>query len=172
MKKITFGLVIVASLVIVGCGGGSSSAAPDPSYNYTPALHSYHILDSYDTDTDYSNAPLALNPYLYYGLFEVYWTANSLEDYRVRVSINDRPSLSDSVEIHNERCGAGLRCDQGGSLICEYGANLTLSCDTSLEPVDISYLFYTIPEDLYLFLEVCDIDSPYCEYDYYPVTME
>lgn len=172
MKKITLGLVIVASLVIVGCGGGSSSAAPDPSYNYTPALYSFDIVDSYDTNTATSNAPLALNPYNRFGLFEIEWTANSLEDYRVRVSINDRPNLTDSVEIHNERCGLGLWCDQGGSLICEYGANLTLSCDTSLEPVDISYLFYTIPEDLYLFLEVCDIGSPYCEYDYYPVTME
>ncbi len=171
MKKIALGLVMLTSLMIVGCGGGSS-AAPDPSYNYTPALLSYHIFDSYNTDTDSSNAPLALNPYLYDGIFEVYWTANSLEDYRVRLSINDRPSLTNSIEFHNERCGVGLWCDLGGSLLCEYGADLTLSCGTNFDPVDISYLFSTIPEDLYLFLEVCDIDSPYCEYDYYPVTME
>ena len=105
-------------------------------------------------------------------MFEIRWIASSLEDYRVRVSINDRPSLTDSVEIHNERCGAGLWCDRDGSLLCEYCVNLTLSCDRYSDPVDISYLFYTIPEDLYLFLEICDIDSPYCEYDYYPVTME
>lgn len=171
MKKIALGLVMLTSLMIVGCGGGSS-AAPDPSYNYTPALLSYDILDSYDTDTAESNAPLALNPYSYYGMFEIRWIASSLEDYRVRVSINDRPSLTDSVEIHNERCGAGLWCDRDGSLLCEYGVNLTLSCDRYSDPVDISYLFYDIPDDLYLFLEVCDIDSPYCEYDYYPVTME
>lgn len=172
MKKIALSLVLTASLSIIGCGGGSSSAAPAPSYNYTPALHSYHILDSYDTDTYYSNAPLALNPYLYDGLFEVYWTANSLEDYRVRLSINDRPTLTNSVLIHTERCGAGLWCDQQGSLFCEYGADLTLSCDTGPGEVDINYLFQTIPQDLYLFLEICDINSPYCEYDYYPVTME
>lgn len=171
MKKIAFGLILVLGLAVAGCGGGSSGVSAH-SYNYTPALRSFHILDSYDTDTYYSSAPLALNPYLYHGLFEVYWTANSLEDYRVRLWVNDRPTLTGSVLVHTERCGAGLWCDQAGSLICAYNSDLTMSCDTGPDVVDISYLFSSIPDDLYLILGVCDIDSSYCEYADYPVTME
>lgn len=171
MKNLALGLVALACLAIVGCGGGSSSAR-EPVYNYTPALYSYDIIDSYGTNTKYSSAPLTLDPYELYGLFEIEWTVDSLEDYRVKISLNDRPSLTDSVLVHTERCGAGLWCVQGGNLICEYGADLTMSCNNGLDYVDISYLFYDIPQEMYLFLEVCDIDSPYCEYDYYPVTME
>lgn len=171
MNKVAYAVILLLTLAITGCGG-DSSAREVPPYNYTPALYYYGLVDSYETDTEFSNAPLALNPYIFYGLFEVYWDANSLEDYRVRFSVNDRPSLTDSVLIHTERCGAGLWCDQSGSLVCEYAADLTMSCDAGRGEVDISYLFNSIPDNFYLLLEICDIDSPYCEYDYYPVTME
>lgn len=168
MIKISQSLLLSLALVLGACGG-DTHVAP---VNYTPELYSYDLLDSYDTDTAYSNAPLAINPYLYHGLFEIYWAANSLEDYRVKFLVNDRADLDQAVLIHSERCGAGLWCDQGGSLVCEYGADLTMSCDTGPDTNDISYLFDHIPEQLYLILAVCDIDSPYCEYDYYSVTME
>lgn len=165
--------IILLSLTIYGCGGGTKVVHDStPGADFTPHLYAFDILDSYDTDTAYSDAPLALNPYLYHGLFNIYWEVDSLEDYYVELSVNDYSDLTDSILVHSERCGAGLFCDQSGSWMCEYGADLTLSCNDGVEVTDISLLFNQVPQDLYLILQICDVDSSYCEYDYYPVLME
>lgn len=172
MNKISQGILILLTLVIFGCGGSSSAVHEEPPHNYTPELYSFDLVDSYGTNTAVSNEVLVLDPTINYGLFDVYWKVNSLEDYRVNFLINDYPDLIDSVLISTERCGAGLWCDQGGGLVCEYNINLTVSCDTEADTTDISYLFQEIPQTLYLIVEICDIDSSYCEFDYYPVIME
>lgn len=171
MKLSTAGLTLTLIALLSACGGGNDHSDRRP-VNYTPSLRSFDMLDSYDVDSGFSNLPLALNPYLYHGLFEVYWTVRSQEDYRVSLRMNDAPTIHGSVSIHSEICGPGLWCDQAGSLVCDYGADLTMSCDTGGYRRSIDFLFQTIPDRLYAILEVCDLNSPYCEFSYYPVWME
>ncbi len=174
MKKIlSTAIIALCSLAMSGCGG-ESHAVDDPHHDdYVPELRVFDLIDSYDTDTAKPNHPaLALSPYLYDGLFDVFWQVNSLEDYTVTLRINDRPSLTNSLKIHSQVCGAGRRCDQGGNWICEYTNDFYMSCDGSGVERDIYPLVGKVPQLVYLLLEVCDSNSGYCEYDYYPVTLE
>jgi hypothetical protein len=174
MKKIlSTAIIALCSLAMSGCGG-ESHAVDDPHHDdYVPELRVFDLIDSYDTDTAKPNHPaLALSPYLYDGLFDVFWQVNSLEDYTVTLRINDRPSLTNSLKIHSQVCGAGRRCDQGGNWICEYTNDFYMSCDGSSVERDIYPLVSKVPQLVYLLLEVCDSNSGYCEYDYYPVTLE
>lgn len=166
----------VSALVLVmfalsACHDDSSAVHPE---DYTPELISFDMIDSYDQDT--ARPPygdLAINPFEYAGLFEIFWRVNSLEDYTLSLRVGNRPSITTSLVVHSEICGAGRWCDQGGNLICEYTEDFYLSCDNSNNPLDIAHLFPEVPpQQLYLFLEACDINSNYCEYDYYPVTFE
>nr|WP_324258606.1 hypothetical protein [Cellvibrio fontiphilus] len=173
MPKFLASFALVSSiLLLVGCGG-SGSAVSDPGEDYRPELRAFDIIDSYDTDTAKPNhPPLALSPYFYDGLFEVFWSVNSLEDYTVSLRINDRASIANSILISSQVCGAGFACDQGGGWICEYTNDFFMSCDTSSREVDIYPLIDQLPQRVFLLLEVCDRNSGYCEYDYYPVTLE
>lgn len=168
MKKCLILLVAMTGMLLVGCGGGGEVRA----VNYVPDLHRFDLVDSYGVDTAKSSAPLAINPYLYNGLFDIFWEVNSLEDYQVNVRINDVPSINQSFFIYGEVCGIGRACDQDGGVICEYTADLTLSCNADNHPTDISELFRQVPQKLYLILEVCAYKSSACVYDYYPVQME
>lgn len=169
MKNISFIVLILWVVNLTACHEADWVAAED----VVPSLRSFDLIDSYDQDTSApSYAPLALNPYEYDGLFEVFWRANSLEDYTVTFWVNDRPSFRGAIPFHSEVCGAGRWCDQGGSLVCEYTSDFYLSCDNSAHEADIASLFSQVPQLLYVFAEVCDVDSDYCEYDYYPVTFE
>lgn len=170
MNKFIVLFVALASLMLSACGG--SHREPAYEEDYVPELRSFDMIDSYDVDTSTSNAPLYLSPYEYEGLFEIFWKVNSLENYRVSLKINDRDTLTNSITIGSTVCGAGLVCDQSGSWVCEYTEDLFMNCDTSVSDVDVEPLFNVIPKNLYLLLEVCDIDSNYCEFDSYPVTME
>jgi len=171
MKIASFVIVVSTLFGVAACGG--DVAVHDPEH-YVPELRYFDIVDSYDTDTARDpRADLALSPYRYNGLFEIFWGVNSLEDYTVSLKINDRPSLVNSITVHSDVCGEHRWCDQAGNLVCEYTENLYMSCDNSNQLIDILPLFeQNPPQTLYLFLEVCDNDSDYCEYDYYPVLME
>lgn len=173
MKKIlSTAMIALCCLAFSGCGG-ESRAVDDPHRDdYVPELRVFDLVDSYETDTSKSNRPLALSPYLFDGLFDVFWEVNSLEDYTVTLRINDRPSLTNSLVVHSQVCGAGRRCDQGGNWICEYTNDFYMSCDGSSFERDIYPLVSKVPQLVYLLLEVCDSNSGYCEYDYYPVTLE
>ncbi len=163
-------LVCLAGL-LVACGGSGSAAHP-PSH-VLPELRIFDIIDSYGTDTAQpQHPPLALSPYLYDGLYEIFWEVNSVKDYTVSLRINDRASIADSILIHSQVCGAGRRCDQVGNWICEYTQDFFMSCDDAARAVDIYSLIRQVPQRVYLFLEICDRYSGYCEYDYYPVTLE
>jgi hypothetical protein len=154
--------------VLTACGGGER----EPVYNPTPTLVHYDIVDSYGVDTATSSTSLAINPYLDNGMFDIFWKVNSLEDYRVNIRINDRSTPDNSFLIYSDICGANQACDQLGNVICEYTSDFTLSCNSSSRVVDIGELFKQVPQRLYMVLEICDIDSSYCAYDYYPVSME
>lgn len=178
MKKIlSVAMIALFSLAISGCG--DDSVAADPHHdNYVPELQVFDLVDSYGTDTARAgHPPLALTPYLYDGVFDVYWEVDSLEDYTVTLSINDRPTLTNSLVIHSQVCGEGRRCDQGGNWICELTEDPVttdpyMSCDGSVFQQNIYPLIVKYPQQVYLFMEICDTNSNYCEYDYYPVTIE
>jgi hypothetical protein len=169
MKKIGLLGVILSALLLTACHEERVAYEDE----YLPELKRFDMIDSYDVDTAVSTAPLALSPYEYEGLFEVFWKVDSLEDYRVSLKINDRNSIYDSIMIGTTVCGEGLICDQAGSWVCEYTEDLYMNCDTSTRNVDISGLFGpTLPQRLYLLLEVCDANSDYCTVRSYPVSME
>lgn len=165
-------LVFFISICLSGCGSGTV-AVEDPHDNYVPELRAFDIIDSYDTDTANPNhPPLALSPYLYDGLYEIFWDVNSLEDYTVTLRINNRTTIAGSLPIYSQVCGAGRQCDQSGNWVCEYTSDFYMSCEGSAREVDIYSLVNKVPQKVYLFVEICDTNSAYCEYDYYPVTLE
>jgi hypothetical protein len=161
-------LILVLCVLLTACGG----EADTHFYNPSPNLVSFDVVDSYGVDTATSNQPLVINPYIYNGLFDVFWRANSLEDYRVNVRINSIASVNNSILVYSDVCGIGRACDQGGNLICEYTPDFYLSCNNARHPMDIAELIKRVPQDLYLVLEVCDLDSPYCGYLYHRVSMQ
>jgi hypothetical protein len=156
-------VLIVLCFLLTACGGEASRP-----YNYdpVPALVGFDIVDSYGVDTAKSNEALEVDPFIDDGIFEVFWRVNSLEDYEVNVRINSTPDSLNSMLIYSDVCGAGLSCDQGGNLICQYTPDYDLSCGHGA-PRYIK----SLPQNSYLILEVCDLDSSYCSYRYYPVFM-
>lgn len=170
LLSITSLLLMLAGLS--GCGG-DTVVVDDPHENYVPELRAFDIIDSYDTDTATPNhPPLVFDPYLYEGLYEIFWDVDSLEDYRVSLRINDRNSIEGSLLVHTQWCGAGRACDQSGNWVCEYTSDFYMSCEGSARELDIYPLVDQLPQRIFMFIEICDSDSGYCEYDYYPVTLQ
>lgn len=164
-------LVMIASL-LMACDGSDAPVALVPEL--CPELRAFDIIDSYNTDTASPNfPPLALNPYLDDGRYEVFWDVVSFEDYTVNLRINERGSIGGSILISSQVCGAGRRCDQAGHWICEYTSDFYMSCNDFSDKVDIAPLIRQVPQQAFLFIEICDTNSgDCCEYDYYPVTLE
>lgn len=172
MKLFSFSLLLSMLLGLSACGG---SRAVDHPEDYVPELQYFDMIDSYGVDTALTpRAELRLSPFEYGGLFEVFWQVYSLEDYSVTLKVGASPFIDNSIAVHSEVCGEGEWCDQLGSMVCEYTEDFYLSCDNANQLTDLVPLFSDapMPQTLYLFLEVCDYDSFYCEYDYYPVLME
>lgn len=174
MKRILpTAMIACLSLVVAGCGDDSVAVDDPHHHDYRPELRIFDIVDSYGSDTAKPNYPtLALNPDVYEGVFDIYWEVNSLEDYKVTLWINDRATLTNSIRVHSQYCGAGRSCDQAGNWICQYYDNFYMSCDGGATESYISPLIKGWPQQVYMLLEVCDSNSGYCEYDYYPVTLE
>lgn len=139
-----------------------------------PELLMFDLVDSYGFSGQFDpDVALAINPYEDDGWFEIYWEANAWDDYWVEFYVNDRPDWEDAVYFGSQMCGAGFPCDAEGMQFCQYDLDFGLSCDTGENLIaDISPLIYAIPQTLYVFLQVCDLDFNYCEYDYYPVLFE
>ncbi len=177
--KATMTIALLAAMVtLAGCDESHvyvqhESEDHHSGDDFVPYLKAYHLIDSYGIDTavDYET-PLTLDPYYDAGIFEIDWQVNSLEDYQVSFRMNDRPTVVDSIPVYTEICGAGLPCDQDAIRICQYYSDLTMACGLDDYVTDISPLIDEFPEKSYAVLEVCDIDSNYCEYDYYPVWLE
>ncbi|WP_347332084.1 hypothetical protein [Marinimicrobium locisalis] len=177
--KATMTMALLAAMVaLAGCDERQVHADHGSDHehhgdDFVPYLKAYHLIDSYGVDTavDYETA-LTLDPYHDAGIFEIDWQVNSLEDYQVSFRMNDRPSLSGSIPVYTEICGAGLPCDQDAIRICQYYSDLTMACGLDEYITDISPLIEELPQKAYAVLEVCDTDSSYCEYDYYPVWLE
>lgn len=165
------------ALVLIGCDERRvhviHAEERDTGRDFVPYLKAFHIIDTYGVDTALDpGEALTFDPYYDAGLFEVDWRVNSLEDYQVSVRVNDRASIHDSQEVYTEICGEGLPCDQEAIRLCQYYPDLTMACGLDEQVTDISLQIHSLPQKLYTFLEVCDLDSNYCEYDYYPVWVE
>ena len=170
-KMLSPSVLVMLAFLLMACDGSDGSVALVPELY--PELRVFDIIDSYGTDTSSPNfPPLALSPYLYEGRYDVYWEVTSFEDYTVNLRINDRAYIADSILISSQICGAGRRCDQAGHWICEYTRDFYMSCDNVSRKADIYTLVRQVPQRVFLFIEICDTNSDYCEYDYYPVTLE
>lgn len=166
--------LLAALLVLSGCDehyvhSHHTTVVTDPR----PLLDRFHMVDSYETDTGLGRYyDLSLNPYIWDGLFEVYWYASYARDYYAEVWINDRPSLRGARFIDDFYCGDGLNCDSYGSTLCQYTEDFFLSCSVANAGVDIGDLVYTLPQAMYLMVQVCDTGSTYCEYQHREVWLE
>jgi len=164
--KNNFLVLIVTCFLLTACGGSGGHAVEAYPVNPVPSIVSFDITDSYGVDTATSTWALEVDPYIDNGLFDLRWRVNSLEDYEVNIRVNSRADTYNSILIYSDVCGAGLSCDQRGNLICEYTADYYLSCGRGL-----ASSIKSLPQDLYVILEICDLDSLYCTIAKYPVSM-
>lgn len=165
MGKYAFWLLV---LVLTGCGGGEA----DRPYNPTPNFKNFSVVDSYGVDSVESSQPLAINPYIDDGLFDVFWWVSSAESYSIHLYINDYNDLTDAIEFYSDVCGGTGHCGQDGNAICQYTSDFYIACNDSRNETDIASLFDRVPKSLYLLMEVCDTDSPYCTLRSRQVLME
>jgi|GEM_PF-1891276 len=138
-----------------------------------PAIRSFDIVDSYATNSAFEYGPYAISPYINGGEFEVFWEVdrNNYAPYRVELFLNDRRRPYDGITLSSAWCDVGGEvCSSDLSYqYCEYDSDFTIRCDLpesnySYGRKDVSVLFDSVPEDLYLVLEVCDESLFYCEY--------
>lgn len=171
-----------ATLALAACGYDSVEVHTDASdvvveHHYDPlppSLDAFFIVDSYGISPEFDpDIALAVNPYLDDGWFELEWIVDSWDDYWVEFYVNDRPDWDGAVYAGSQFCGLGQSCDEDGLQFCRYDTQFGLYCDTGEElTADLGPLVYVIPQTLYVFLQVCDTEFIYCEYDYYPVLFE
>ncbi len=169
-------LILIGSLILLGgCREGHSRYVDIPP----PELEAFYIVDSYgvDTDLDPFTQPI-LDPFVDSGLFEVFWEVENDDGYFMELSINDRPFLAGREVISDEYCGPGQECDYFGELFCEYNADFTITCDLPSEdfpgqrPAYFDHLVTSLPQTMYLMLDICDTNSDLCELQIMDVVIE
>lgn len=166
-----------AALVLVGCDDDrvyvEDPHGRDSGYDFVPNLRAFHVIDSYGISTELDpGEALVIDPYYDAGLFEIDWRVDSLEDYQVSFRVGEESNIARSTIVYSEICGEGLPCDQEAIRLCQYYSDLTMACGLDDRVTDISPEIHTLPQRVYAFIEVCDLDSDYCEYDYYRVWAE
>ncbi|GAB1263860.1 hypothetical protein [Aurantivibrio infirmus] len=172
------GLLLVS--VITGCGGGGGSSDEVFVVPYNPpSLEAFHVVDSLGVSSeDFIDPFLVLNPYIDGGQFEIYWDVLNEYDYSVELRINDVPFIEGSRFVSSDYCGIGLDCDLSGIQFCEYYADFSMSCDPpgtnnpNQTVVRFDDMISTVPQDMYLILDICDTESDYCEYRVQEVSLE
>jgi len=168
VSKYILGLLV---LLLAACGGGGGVVVVQDS-NPTPVFKSFSIVDSYGVDSARSLESLTIDPYKDDGLFDVFWWVNSVENYRINVYLNDRDTLGGSIRVYTDVCGNTGRCGNDGNAICQYTSDFYMACNDDTKETDISSLFTRVPQQMYLLMEVCDIDSPLCTLRSLPVLMQ
>lgn len=167
-------VLLVISLTLVAC---EDPVITERHYDGGPYLDGFHMVDSYYVNSEAEPyRTLRLDPRLEGGLFEVYWYVDSFHNYRATLSLNDRPSLQGAIVVGTELCGPGRSCDYDGLQYCEYTLDFYLGCgidgyDTQANLRPVEELFYSVPEHLYMNLEVCDTGNRRCEVRSLPVIM-
>jgi len=167
-------LVCLGVLALFGCESG------DDYHHHVeivhgPELYGFHMIDSFNVNSETDHVtPLELDPEVDSGLFDLFWYAESDEDYRVRIGVNDRPTMFGATIVATDICGWGLACDEDGSYICEYTLAGEIGCGLDLDEADynlesINHLLETYPQELYLNIQVCGLTSGRCEVSSLPV---
>lgn len=174
MKTISKILACLAVLVLFGCDGGDGTRH-HVEVVHGPELYGFHMIDSFNVNSQTDHVtPLELDPEVDGGLFDLFWYVESDEDYKVRIGVNDRPTMSGATIVATDICGWDLACDQDGSYICEYTLAGEIGCGLDLDEVDynlesINHLLETYPQALYLNIQVCGLISDRCEVSSLPV---
>lgn len=167
-------LLLVISLALAACDG---AVVTERHYDGGPYLDGFHLVDSFYVNSEFEPyRTLELDPYVDDGLFEVYWYVDSFYNYRATISLNDRPTLRGALVVGTELCGPGRSCDYDGLQQCEYTPDFYVGCgidayEAQANLRSVEELFYSVPENLYMLLEVCDTAGRRCEFRSLPVTM-
>ncbi|MDO3384968.1 hypothetical protein QWI17_03830 [Gilvimarinus sp. SDUM040013] len=170
MKPVALMCVALALVAITGCNesahsGGHSGPPPAPPQE----IDNFALVDSYGVDSGVSrDVPLELDPYLYDGIFEIYWDVTRGGGYDFFLSVSPTADINNSVTVYSEYCGPGEICGVSGYAICQYTADFTLGCSDQAA-MDVYDVFYEVPQTLHFFAETCGIDG--CAYRRLPVTM-
>lgn len=160
-------LLLVISLS--ACNEAADVHVVAPAAPATPQLQEFEVIDSFGYSSGHSRVHVAeLDPEINGGLFEIYWLADSYYDYWVTVSINDRPSMANSIILSEELCGYNYSCDYDGMQWCTYSSDFFMGCGADLHEMDrnmtdIVDLVWELPEYLYLNIEVCDERGLECQ---------
>ncbi|MCP8899081.1 hypothetical protein [Gilvimarinus xylanilyticus] len=163
--KIQMGLLFALAL-LGGCKEGEHHSPPPPP---PQALIDYALIDSYGVDSDYDpGVPLVIDPYVEAGVFEVFWEVRYAEPYRFYLSMGETPYIDDSLRVYERRCGPGRACNLDGYALCQYRTDFTLACENG-PWVDMLPIIYKVPQDVYLFAEICGPDG--CHSRRLPVQM-
>ena len=178
--------ILLISTIFIGACRGEISASANATIEVessSPQLIAFNVIDSYGVNTEFdAHIPLTVSPFQDDGFFEIFWDVDNFslgfdEDYQVNFYINDRPGINNSILISANFCGFFDRCNDFGYQQCFYNSDLSVSCtlpnsDLIDATVDISDLFVSIPEPLYMVLEVCDVEGFNCDVDAWPVLFE
>lgn len=172
-------LLLSVFLFMAGCNETSVAYHEETVVHYKPVLYleEFSIVDSYLTYSAESDSPLYLDPEIDDGFFEIYWAATSSDDYRVTLSVNREPTADGAVVLSTEVCGPGLSCDEIGSNVCRYTSDFFLGCgiddfEANANARDVNHLFLSVPEILFMNIEVCDYSRRSCIVDSIPVSAE
>ncbi|MGH1486646.1 MAG: hypothetical protein ACRBCI_10540 [Cellvibrionaceae bacterium] len=166
----------LAFLLLVGCNGSSevsvsySDSEPDPNFRQ------FDVIDTYGNNSEFDPlASLAISPFINDGEFDLFWHIDSDYDYYADFRINDRPTLAGSQLVFSEYCNSDFPCHNNQFLYCEYQSDFDVICENSngdIQVANIGDQIDTIPQTLYLILDVCDGYGFNCEYQTIPIDFE
>ena len=169
LQKIALTTLLVT---LWGCSGGSHHHVDT---HYGPELYGFYIVDSFGVNSEFDHVtPLELDPEVDGGLFDLYWDVESHDDYRLRVGVNDQPTMHGAEIVGSARCGWGLFCEEDSGFICEYTSFGEVGCGLDLAEADynlvsIDHLLVTYPEARYVKIQFCDLSGDICEVSSLPV---
>ncbi len=159
-----FSTIFIAAVITTACGGLSSSDDPE--------LNRFEIRDTSGSDsaTD-PESEISLSAGENDGEFELYWDIDTDDDYSYEVRINDRDSMTGSLQIFSDRCDPDDSCHDNQKLDCEYrndGDDLEIICENSRDDEETTNINLIaddddLPEDLHFILETCDPFGFDCE---------
>ncbi|UTF61292.1 hypothetical protein [Gilvimarinus sp. DA14] len=153
MRMINLLSATVGLLLLAGCNEAYHDDPPPPPP--PQALTDFVVIDSYGVDSGYSpDAPLAIDPFVNAGVFEVFWQARFSRYYSFYLSVSETPYIADAVPVYETGCGPGQHCNLDGYALCQYNQDFTLFCENG-PVVDMLEVVYEVPQNVYFFAEVC-----------------
>lgn len=165
--------LLLLGAIIAACGSDSY-----PVDDRAPELRSFHVVDSYLTNSEFEpQKALKISPFIDDGEFELFWEVQPNTVYRAELFIHSRPTPDGALSLTTSWCGPGEDCGNFSYQYCNYQSDFRLECavperNRPSRDVNISSLIRSVPEQLYLVLEICDRDQFYCEFQSRSVSFE